>query len=72
MRKISERGGVAARHCVGSEQADEHHGGADEGMQRRKLHGGVFAASGTPYRDEEVLGDDGDFVKDKQQEEIAA
>ena len=56
---------------VGREQADEHHGRADEGVERQ-LHGAVFAARGAPDGDEEVLGNDGDFVEDKEQEEIAA
>src|SRR5664280_913177 len=71
VRKIDEVGGVAACGGVGGEQADEHHGRADEGVES-ELHGSVLAARGTPDGDEEVLGDDGDFVEDEEQEEIEA
>ena len=62
---------MAAGRGVGGEQADEHHGRADEGIER-ELHGAVFAARGSPDGDEEILGNDGDFVKDEEQKEIAA
>ncbi len=62
---------MAARRRVGREQADEHHCRAGEGVDGQ-LHGGVFAARRAPDGDEEVLGYDGDFVKDEKQEEIEA
>src|ERR1035437_1857856 len=47
---------MAARGGVCRQQADEDHGRAYEGAEG----------------DEEVLGDDGDFVKDEEEEEIVA
>ena len=62
---------MAACRRVGREQADQHHGRADEGVERQ-LHGPVLAARGTPDGDEEVFGNDGDFVEDEEQKEIEA
>jgi len=61
--------GLSAGDGIGGEQADQHHGRAREGIQR-KLHRAVFAAGRAPDGDEEVLGHDGDFVEDEEQEEI--
>ena len=71
VRKIAERGGVRTRGHISGEQSDEHHGRADEGVERQ-LHGAVLAARGAPDGDEEILGNDGDFVKDEEQEKVAA
>ena len=56
---------------VGGDEADEHHGAADEGVERQ-LHGAVLAARGAPDGDQEILGDDDDLVEDEEQEEIVA
>ena len=56
---------------VGGDEADEHHGAADEGVEG-ELHGAVLAAGRAPDGDEEVLGDDDDFVEDEEEEEIVA
>ena len=75
-REVAVRRGRGATWCgagddVGGDEADQHHGAADEGVER-ELHGAVLATRRAPDGDQEVLGDDDDLVEDEEQEEVEA
>src|ERR1051326_587337 len=61
--------GVSAGYDIRSNQTDEHHSAADEGIER-ELHRAVFAPCGTPNRDDEILWDDRDLIENEEQEQI--
>ncbi len=71
MRQLNQSRGVAARRRISRQQADEHHRRAHERIERQ-LHRRVLPPRRAPDGDQEVLGDDGDFVEDKKQEEVEA
>ena len=72
---------LAADH-PGGDDSGEHQAASGEGIERQ-LHCRIFAQGASvaglggargrsPNRDKEVFGDDGDFVKDKEQQQIEA
>ena len=81
MRQQLQAHRLAANH-PGGDDAGEYQTASGEGIERQ-LHRGVFAqGSGvgwmggawgrTPNRNEKVFRDDGDFVKDEEQQQIEA
>src|SRR2546425_840198 len=61
--------GLCAGKDVGADDADQNHGAADEGIERQ-FHRAIFLAGRTPDGDQEVFGDNGQLIKNKEQEQI--
>ena len=56
---------------VGGDDSDEYQRASEEGIERQ-FHRAVLFVCRSPDRDEEILGGDHEFVKDKKEEEIGA
>ena len=62
---------LRAGNHVGCDQPDQHHCAAHQRIERQ-FHRPVLAPRRSPNRNEEILRDDGQFVKDEEEKKIKA
>src|SRR5262249_24744539 len=63
--------GVRSRDDVSGDNPHQYHGAPDKGV-KGELHRAIFATPRTPNRDDKILRNDRNFIKDEQQEQVEA